>query len=375
MNSSIKKKINEFLKKFTQLDELYDNYPQLKPYFNGEVNRFPTIEKKHLLRHLSKIVLQREFFLPLKCNIEVISTCQLDCDFCYVGEGKLKPFRAKNRMTYDDFLKIWDDIELFTTEVEFTGGEPTLNKEVYQMMQKAKETGVYTTLTTNAQLINEKLSKKILEANPSRVLIALDGIDNNMYESTRKRGDYNVLLNNISELVKAKSKYPNNTTNIQLQTIIHKKTVDHISSFKKIAKEIGANSISTKPLFIWPDSTDEEIQFLKENYLIKDKNQYSYYKLDENGDFIINWRTPGFCSNTQNVHIGSGSEVIPCWYLLRDTFDTDRIIDSNFYDIWFSDKYKNYRYIMENEEISAACKKCIGRYEPDIYTFTIIKEV
>lgn len=366
--NNIKQDILKVFDKYSTIEQLMEAYPELKDNFNNELEKCKTFSQEHKLRQLTKILIQKKFFLPLKINIEVTCVCQLKCDFCYIGNGELKKYRSQKFMSYEDFEKIWDDMELFTTEVEFTGGEPIINKAVFKMIKKAAQTGVYSTLTTNAQLITPEIAKEILEANPTRILIALDGVENEMYETTRKKGKFGKLLDNIRLLSKMKEEL-NSTTNIQLQIIIHKKTVSSVDRFEKLAKELGADSISTKPLFIWPDSTDEEIKFLKENYLIKDNLDLSYYKLDENGEFIIDWREPGYCPNTQNVHIGSGSEVIPCWYLLRDTFKTLRILDSNFYDVWFSDTYKNYRHEMEYGEISPYCKKCIGRYDPKIFSF------
>ena len=75
---------------------------------------------------------------------------------------------------------------------------------------------------------------------------------------------------------------------------------------------------------------------------------------------IVFFRKPGQCPAIHHVAIGSGGEVIPCWYIVVKTEIMGNTVDDDFVDIWNSEKYKNYRYKMLNDWANPLCHRCIG---------------
>ena len=52
-------------------------------------------------------------------------------------------------MTFNVFRKIIDDIVWFTRDIQFSGGEPLPNLNIFEMFKYYREKNIYTLLATN----------------------------------------------------------------------------------------------------------------------------------------------------------------------------------------------------------------------------------
>lgn len=315
-------------------------------------------------RQLIKKAAQERFGLPIKANFEVISRCILRCDFCVLSD--LDKFRRHVRMTLDEFRKIWKHFEVCTTEVEFLGGEPLLNKDVYAMVADVVRDGVLATIITNAQLLDERAASAILDAAPARVLIAFDSVQQEHYESTRRNADFLRLRENVLRFIDMKRKRAQEQPIIELQLVVTRKNVGEMLEFWRTCVDFGADVSSLKPVLVWPETTPSGRRRMLDEYLMPG-HPMSYYGVAQKNSDIMTTRKPGFCPNVRTVHIGSGSEVVPCWYMPKQPFIGGYCADEPFLDIWFSQKYRKYRERMLNGEVSRSCRRCIGEYKQGLF--------
>lgn len=356
--------IEAFISQWRHPDDVIRANPSMRGILMAEHKKLSLFATNTITRILAKKAAQQHFKLPHKVNIEVISSCPLKCGFCTLHD--LTKYRREKRMTLDNFLQIWKSMESITTEVEFTGGEPLLNPDVFAMITETKKTGVYSTLTTNAFLLNRKRADKVLQSQPNRILIAYDSVTREHYESTRIGGNFQRLRESVIYLVRRKLELGLALPEINIQMVVNKKNKDEIDSFWDEAMLLGVDSASIKPVFVWPGSGDDFEKKMIKEYLIPD-HPMSYHKLDKHGNLVKD-RRPGFCPNTNSVHIGSGSEVIPCWYILKDTYIAGYVTDEPFLSIWFSNEYCEYRRRMKEETVHEGCRGCIGLYDPKLFT-------
>lgn len=358
----IQEHLRRFIDEYPNAGSVMRNF-DLDEAIQNEQDKIPVSDKRLHARYLAKKVIQDLYGLPKKINVEISALCPLNCEYCVLRD--LKSFRRKSLMEYDDYKRIWRYMEPFTTEVEFTGGEPLVNKDLFDIIIEAGKTGVHTTLTTNAQLLTERKIEQVLEAKPSRILIAYDSSDAQKYDSTRIKGSLSKLKRNVERLVQIKKEQGATSPKIVLQMVVHKKNKDDVETFWEEAREVGADEATIKPILVWPGIGPEYERTMIENYLIPG-HALSYHSVDENGD-LVKPRQPGVCPNIQQVHIGSGSEVIPCWYLLKDTYIAGYASDEPFYDIWWSDEYIKYRKKMLYDVANKGCPGCIGIYDPMLW--------
>lgn len=100
--------------------------------------------------------------------------CNLSCLHCY-SNSENKTFGAELSTT--EALGVIDDLsEYEIPALLFSGGEPLLREDLFELANYAKSKGIRIVLSTNGTLINSNMAEKIQTAGFSYVGISLDGI-------------------------------------------------------------------------------------------------------------------------------------------------------------------------------------------------------
>jgi radical SAM protein with 4Fe4S-binding SPASM domain len=104
----------------------------------------------------------------------ITKACNLKCIHCYNDSG---PAPADNELSTAEAKNVLKDLAHFGTPVIlFSGGEPLLRRDIFELLQFAHQLGLRTVLSTNGTLINADIAKKIKQHYVSYVGISLDGI-------------------------------------------------------------------------------------------------------------------------------------------------------------------------------------------------------
>jgi radical SAM protein with 4Fe4S-binding SPASM domain len=100
--------------------------------------------------------------------------CNLKCVHCYNDSG---PGRDSNEPTTEEAKAILNDLAQFgVPSVLFSGGEPLLRRDLFELIACAGQSGLRTVISTNGTLIDTGVAKKIKQQGVSYVGISLDGI-------------------------------------------------------------------------------------------------------------------------------------------------------------------------------------------------------
>ncbi|MHC4394246.1 MAG: radical SAM protein [Planctomycetota bacterium] len=104
----------------------------------------------------------------------ITRACNLKCVHCYNDSGAGKEF---NDVTMEKAKAVLDDMAGFgVPSVLFSGGEPLMRPDLFELIRYAGETGLRTVISTNGTLITTETAKEIKECGVSYVGISLDGI-------------------------------------------------------------------------------------------------------------------------------------------------------------------------------------------------------
>ncbi len=317
---------------------------------------------KTKLHIMKKYFIQEIKGLPRIIAFEPISTCPLNCEFCMLRDLRTFEKRRKVRMSFKEFKRIIDDTASFCTNIEFSGGEPILNNDIFKMLKYCHEKNITTVLATNAQLLNKEKIKQLLQSPPNHVLLALESPDRKTYEKIRHLGNFERLNKNIHELISQKKKTGQFYPLITLQMVLTKVNQYQEKYYHQIVSDLGADFSSVKAFGIWPEGSPEYFEKMEKEYIVDKKdNPISRHYLDNKGKVVYKKLKKGDCPLTQTAYIGSGGEVYPCWYILAQKFSPGNAVDNNFIDIWNSKTYKNFRKKMvEGAAYPGLCEKCIG---------------
>ena len=196
---------------------------------------------------------------PIYVEISPVGNCNHRCLFChynYLGHSGKFP---ENRMiTLVEELK-----KANVKSVVFAGtGEPTIHKDTFNAIQKAKELGIDVAMSTNGAILKEK-DLLIIAKNLTWIRFSFNGCNEDEYAIVHqtKKEDYFIVLDNIKKLVNIKKKI-NSPITIGVQCILLPQNKNNIINHAKILKDIGVDYFSVKHFY-----SHEENEFnIKEDF-------------------------------------------------------------------------------------------------------------
>ena len=291
----------------------------------------------------------RQIFLgyPKNISIEPINTCNLKCEFCSSPPKLLK--RDLRALKLEEFKKIIDNVKDITHYIWlFLAGDPFLNPEFPQMVNYATKNNLHTTTSTNAQLINKEKAKEIVEAGLDCLIISFDGATKESYETMRRGGDFETLLNNINYILEEKKRQKKVKPEILLQFLVSKINQHEKNEFVEIAKNLGVNyCFKTFGVPSWVYDKDF-CDKLSDKYLPDESGRYDNNK---------KLKRSKICANSERSFILSNGDISICCYDLDGQFKIGNAISDNFLELWKSDKYSKIRNSMTKRNLKI-CETC-----------------
>jgi radical SAM protein with 4Fe4S-binding SPASM domain len=162
--------------------------------------------------------------------IEVVSACNLRCPFCFQTDKTFtkKPFIGT--MKLDLFKNIIDQAnELGVGAITIASrGEPTLHKDLGQMLKyaKSKENIFEVKLNTNATKLTEDLCIQIFESEVNQIIISADHYEKKTFEELRKNSNFETIVKNVKLLFETRKKFKNPVTEIRVSGIDYYKSTN-----------------------------------------------------------------------------------------------------------------------------------------------------
>ncbi|OGW87493.1 MAG: hypothetical protein A3A81_03950 [Omnitrophica bacterium RIFCSPLOWO2_01_FULL_45_10b] len=164
----------------------------------------------------------------------ITRTCNLRCLHCYSdSEGK----RYGGELTTEEAKAVLDDLAAYRVPaVLFSGGEPLLRQDIFELSVYAKQKGLRTVLSTNGSLISPALATVIGDAGFSYVGVSLDGIGEVHDRFRGTRGAFEKTLAGIQNLVGVGQK-------TGLRLTLTEGTIDQIDSLFDLVEREGIRRV------------------------------------------------------------------------------------------------------------------------------------
>ncbi|MBU1727276.1 MAG: radical SAM protein [Candidatus Omnitrophica bacterium] len=141
---------------------------------------------------------------PLNINIELTNNCNLSCAMCPRKQMK----RPVSYLSKEVLHKIVKEMCAYKKRIIWLHlfGEPLLYPElgwaVRLLRKNCPDSKIY--LSTNCQLLDEKLSLEILNSGLDMIRLCIDTVDPQVYRSLRSGGDFNKVVDNIKSFLSEK---------------------------------------------------------------------------------------------------------------------------------------------------------------------------
>lgn len=256
-------------------------------------------------------------------------------------------------MTMELYQRVVDELGpgLFYLILYFQG-EPFLNPLFFDMVEYAKRKRIYTATSTNAHFLNDKLAEKTVRSGLDRIIISLDGTDQETYEKYRVGGKLDTVIEGIRTLVKWKKKLRSPTPYIVLQFIVFKTNEHQAGDVKKLAKDTGVDKLELK--------TAQVYDYEEGNELIPENEKYSRYRKTETGKYIIDNSLMNHCFRMwRGSVITWDGLVVPCCFDKDATHRLGDLKKESFREIWNSKTYLDFRkQVFSNRAEIDICRNC-----------------
>jgi len=160
-------------------------------------------------------------------------SCNLRCKHCYEDAGSHRP-----ELTTDQAYATIDKLSRITNvglpSLSFSGGEPLMRKDFFEVAAYAKKKIPYISLATNGTLLTKENVKKLKDVGVDYIEISLDGASDQVHESFRgvpgcfqktKEGIHNCLEEKLDTCI---------------ATTAHRENLDETQKIMELAENLGA---------------------------------------------------------------------------------------------------------------------------------------
>ena len=286
----------------------------------------------HLTRWLRRPV---QWGMPMTISLEPTTACNLRCPECPSG---LRAFtRPTGNLKEDFFRKTMDELhrELLYLIFYFQG-EPYINPKFLDMVQYARSKKIYTITSTNGHFLNDENARRTIESGLDRLIISVDGTTQETYESYRKEGKLEVVLQGARNVVKWKKQLKSKTPHLIFQFLVVRPNEHQIPDIYRLAAEIGIDEVKLK--------TAQVYDYEHGNDLIPSLKKYARYIENPDGTWRVKNELLNHCWKLWHACVITWDGlVVPC------CFDKDalhRLGDLKlkpFKEIWQGEEYGHFR--------------------------------
>ena len=163
---------------------------------------------------------------------EVTRSCNLACRHCR-AEAHIEPYPGE--LNTDEAMRLIDSFpETGKPIVIFTGGDPILRPDVYDLVRRVKQNGLTAAFSPNGTLITAHEAQKIKAAGVDRCSISIDGADAASHDQFRGvEGAFEASLAGIAHLREIGVPF-------QINTTVTRNNLDSFKDIFKLCEKIGA---------------------------------------------------------------------------------------------------------------------------------------
>ncbi len=257
---------------------------------------------------------------------------------CFQSQESFKKVK-KGFMSDEMFYGIVNQLNKYpdTKKARFAfhlGGEPLLHKHIADFVKYTSNLGFHTNLVTNAVLLTEEKSRKLIEADLQVITFSFEGYSKEIYENYRIGADYGRVKSNIENFLRLKNEMKGKVKTVLEIIDLPDVQAEKKKQFLEEMNSKGFDKISVSGYFDWLGKV-KSIDFSKQKY----------YGCDfPDIDLDVRWN----------------GEVVPC---CMDTYGELIIGDFNtmsYEEVLLSEERQNLkRKLLKGKIDDLICGKCL----------------
>jgi radical SAM protein with 4Fe4S-binding SPASM domain len=284
--------------------------------------------------------------MPVAVSAELTNHCNLHCPECAVGSGIMK--RERGFMDIALFSKVMAELKPYLYYVcLYFQGEPMLHRDFFAFTAAAGN--MRTIVSTNGHFLSDGNAERIAVSGLWKLVISVDGTDDEVYSNYRKGGDLEKVLKGLREVSEAR-KRSKSPMKIEIQFLVNRFNEHQIADIKRIAVENGASLRLKSMQVIDPDSAGS---------WLPSRPEYRRYHM-ENGTWSIKNPLPDRCRRLWfNPVITWDGKVLPCCFDKDAQYVMGDLNRDSFRNIWRGEEYFAFRRrILTGRDKIDICRNC-----------------
>jgi uncharacterized protein len=352
-----------------ELSEAVDEVAQLKA--DGVL--FTNDIYENYIQHFA----DRQTVVKAMC-LHIAHDCNLGCRYCFAEEGEYHGRRAL--MSFEvgkkalDFL-IANSGSRKNLEVDFFGGEPTMNFEVVKQlvaygrsMEKEHNKKFRFTLTTNGILLNDDILE-FANKEMSNIVLSIDGrkeINDYMRPTRNGKGSYDIIMPKFKKVAESR-----NQMNYYVRGTFTHNNLDFSKDVLHLADE-GFEQISVEPVVAQPEESyairEEDIPQILEEYdklaaeLVKRKKagngfNFFHFMIDLEGGPCVYKRLSGCGSGCEYLAVTPWGDFYPCHQFVGQEEFLMGNVDEGIVNTQIRDQFKACNVYSKEK-----CKNCFAKF-------------
>lgn len=182
---------------------------------------------------------QRPITGPAKATWEVTYRCNMKCKHCHLWQ-----VRDHDDLTTDEAKKFIRELgQLGTMHLSFSGGEPFLRNDIFELASYARECGMTTGVNTNGtRIATAESARQVCEAGFGDVFISLDSSDPNAHNALRGNDRaYDLAVCAIQNLMSQRTE---RGPRVFINTTVNGGNVDKLDDILSLAKDLGIDGMT-----------------------------------------------------------------------------------------------------------------------------------
>ena len=179
---------------------------------------------------------------PIEITLESTAKCNLYCPMC---PRHIYTFDNES-MDLDLYRKIVADCKDYVEFVWPYGiGEPMIHPQIFEMIRITREAGVRTGMSTNATLLDEQNSDRLLDAGLDYLILAFDGATKETYEKYRIGSDFDKTRNYILKFLEKKRQRKTEMFTV-VQMVLLRDNEHEVDAYRKLWDIEGVDQVRFK---------------------------------------------------------------------------------------------------------------------------------
>ncbi|MBI2836096.1 MAG: radical SAM protein [Chloroflexi bacterium] len=292
--------------------------------------------------------------------------CNLRCLHCYQKA-------AKDELSFEEICQAIQDIKdtvegwgrqydvQISPSLHFTGGEPVVRRELFDVLTYARSLGFSLSLMSNGTLIAEDIARRIKEAGVNDIQVSLEGLED-VHDRIRGKGSFERALRGIRYLV-------SEGLDININFTLSRVNADQMEGLTVLAEDLGVGAVTFSRLVACGRGEELAAEMLTPleladlyrkardlgaSHRVEVFSSDPLFTLSEIGEEIPQTDFPigGCAAGMYGVTITSDGSVMPC---RRMDFSIGNIRNQSLRELWQSPALWSLRNRLDYHD---GCESC-----------------